>query len=373
MMNCRVCQHEMMPLELVKNCRAEHLRYDSAPFVMRQADLLLYQCTHCTHIQLEYQLQQDYYQEYVGGSTGFTQYHGNLNQTDSKILKLSRYAAGKRNIIEIGCGTGRALEISKKYFTDCLGVEPSKNDAREAEKLGCSVLNAYFDPTLHLDQKFSAFQCFQVFEHLDDLYAVLNAAYDILEPGGVGLVNVPNGQEIVWQGYYHQVLAEHVNYFSPYSLAVMAHQAGFDVIEVESVADTIELDLYIRKQDALPKMNEQKQRQMKLLTRLLEGHSVISIWGAGAKAHIYSALLDQTIKISHLMDGSPSNIGKYISGISIPIEPVSQRAVQESDVIVIFASSYNDEIIKSLRERHHYQGAIIYFDGETIKKESLSS
>ena len=72
---------------------------------------------------------------------------------------------------------------------------------------------------------------FQVFEHLTDLYSVLNYALEILEPGGVGLINVPNGQRIVEENLYHQIIAEHVNYFTPESLATMAKRAGFDLIE----------------------------------------------------------------------------------------------------------------------------------------------
>jgi hypothetical protein len=57
----------------------------------------------------------------------------------------------------------------------------------------------------------------------------------------------------------------------------------------------------------------------------------------------------------------------YAAGIDHAIEYPTKEAIQSSKAIIIFASSYNKEIIKELRGVYHYIGLIIYFEGKNVK------
>ena len=209
---------------------------------------------------------------------------------------------------------------------------------------------------------------FQVLEHLDDLYGVLDYALELLVPGGVGLINVPNGRQIVEENLYHQVIAEHINYFTPESLVQMAKRAGYEIIELRAVPETIELDLYVRK--PVPRsasMDQARRSQQQTLHTQLAGCRCIGVWGAGYKSPIYGSLLSKNLPIGHLFDSNSEKAGKYIGCLPVPVEPVSADALEDCDAVLIFASSYNEEIIKSLRENFQYRKKIVYFEGADVK------
>ena len=182
----------------------------------------------------------------------------------------------------------------------------------------------------------------------------------------MGLINVPNGQMIVRDNLYHQVLSEHINYWTPLSLSMLAYKAGFDVIRIEEYDNLIELDLYLRKSIRKESMNEAKEFAKKRLVDLVQSSESIIVWGAGVKAHTYGELIED-IEVAHIVDSSVGKVGKYISGLDIPIELVTHEIVEKSDAVIIFASSYNNEIIHDLREKYDYQKPIILFNNNRLE------
>ncbi|OPH54543.1 hypothetical protein BC351_31685 [Paenibacillus ferrarius] len=364
-MGCRVCGEELVLFEIVDDCRYEHNFLNTIAFKTITKNIECYQCPVCTHLQTEYILPDDYYNKYTGFG-GASQYYGSLNLTDNKIAKIKKYSSSNERIMDIGCGTGKALKAAEKYFKSCLGVDPSKLHSDMAKRDGLNVINAYFDKSLNIGKDYSAFMSSQVFEHLCDFYSILDYAYEILEPGGVGLINVPNGQSIVEKSLYHQVICEHVNYFTPFSLATMVKKSKFDIIEIENVTDTTELDIYVRKPKKHTGFNSAKEHQRKKLQQIIYNHKNITIWGAGAKSEVYSKLIDKTNTIKHLVDSSDDKVGLYISGIDLQIEKVQQSIINESDLIIIFASAYNKEITDTLRINYGYTNTIVCFEGEEV-------
>ncbi|MNW26112.1 bifunctional 3-demethylubiquinone-9 3-methyltransferase/ 2-octaprenyl-6-hydroxy phenol methylase [compost metagenome] len=364
-MQCRVCGEKTVLLEVIDDCRYEHNFLSTTPFKANTKELEIYQCPACTHIQAEYILPDDYYETYTifGGAS---QYYEALNLTDSKISKLHKYALSNVRIFDIGCGTGTGLKVASQYFENCIGIEPSKLHSDLAKEAGLNVVHAYFDKQLDIGKGYSAFMNFQVFEHLHDFYPILEHAYDMLEPGGVGLINVPNGQRIVERSLYHQIICEHVNYFTPFSLASMLQKANFEVLEIDNVADTIELDIYFKKPKKYTGFNSTKEKQKRVLHEIINKHNSITIWGAGSKSEMYSRFIDNTSEIKHLVDSSDDKVGLYISGIDLPVELVQQNIIDDSDLIIIFAASYNKEIINTLKNTFGYEKSIVYFEGEEI-------
>lgn len=369
---CRVCHEQVEEVEVVHNCRIDHLLMMDAPRRIHTKDFILYRCPQCSHYQIAYYLPEEYYEGSDTSDTGQKQYTGNLNQTESKIQRLCGYSFSTHSIIEIGCGDiahgSESYRVAKTLYEQYVGVDPSAQVIRPAKQAGLPVIEGYFNSGLGLPYGFSSFMALQVFEHMTDLYGALNYAMELLEPGGVGLINVPNGRQIIEENLYHQVIAEHVNYFTPESLLQMSIQAGFEIIELRAIPETIELDLYIRKPSLRNvSMDQTRNHQRQALHTHLIGCQHIGIWGAGYKALIYSSLLSEDLPIAHLFDSDPEKLGKYIGNLPVPVEPICLDTLLECDAIVIFASSYNNEIIKTLQKTFCYPGKIIYFDNSNVK------
>ncbi|MDR2558110.1 MAG: class I SAM-dependent methyltransferase [Oscillospiraceae bacterium] len=355
-------------MEKIARCEYEQFSLRNSPFKSQNKELILHKCESCSHVQAENVLTDDFY-DFYSESEGESQYFGHSDFLDNKFIKLQKYLLNNKKMFEIGCGAGGMLKRAEKHFDYCLGIEPSRTTYNISKNKNLNVINSYFSKNLDIGTGYSAFASFRVFEHLCDLYAVLDRAYEILIPGGGGIINVPNGQIITEQSLYHQVVCQHVNYFTPPSLCIMAANSGFEVLEIESFDSMNELDLYIRKPAVRVGFDAALRRDKRKLQSIISSYKNISVWGAGAKARYYSSLLDDSNPIIHFLDSAANKEGLYVSGINIPVEKVTQSAISESDAVIIFASAYNREIIKTLREEYRFKGKIVYFDGQEIREE----
>lgn len=366
-MKCRPCKQEVKRIDSVNDCRADTgtaLLKDRA-WDLNTKDIVLYQCPNCTHIQSEYILSENFYENYKEGNAIF-QYFGELNQIENKIEKLRNYAENNNKLIEIGCGTGAAMILAKKYFENVLGVDPSQKECEVAKEKHLEVIQGEFNSDLNLNKNYDAFMSFQTFEHVENILEILDYAYEILKDGGVGLINIPNGQRIVENGAFHQVILEHINYYTPYSIAYAAHLAGFEIIEIISDNETMELDVYMKKCVHKVSLNSYRDNMKIELEKILKGKEHIAVYGGGHKSHIYSQCI-KMFKVDNLYDSDANKQGKYIAGITCSVELPTMEKVKKNDIIIIFASSYNTEIIHCLRNQLEYKGEIVYFEDNVVK------
>lgn len=375
-LSCRVCGNPTVYFDTVINCRNEQLSFKKAPFTIATSDIALYRCEHCKHVQSEFVQDSEYYDEY-SPLIGAAQYYGTLYRRENVLRRLYEYttvggncAQNALSYFEIGCGAGDGLKIAEQFFSDVIGIEPS-NTAELAERNGHRVIKDYFSEQLGIRDTMQAFSSFQVFKHLESPLPVLRAACNALTPDGVGLINVPNGSLIFQKKLYHQVLCEHINYFSPDSLVTLAVRAGFEILELQSDHDAYELNMFVRKPSTFRDytangIGARKIRDRDALINILRHYGHCGVWGAGAKAALFGQLLPHDANIDHFFDSDDRKIGLYSSGIPVPIETPSAETVNACDAILIFAASYTDEILKTLREKYGYRGAVIRFDRHEV-------
>lgn len=365
-MTCRICGQEVNSYEKVENCIIGHGSVRNVKFRMPTADIMLYKCNNCSHIQAETIISDEYYDNYTL-LEGYEQTYYGLaeNVISGRVKKLKELANNNNYFLDIGCGQGDTLKSAKKYFDNCVGVEPSEKEYEKAKEQGLNVIKSYFDDSVKFDYKISAFISNMVFEHLDNPLDTLKCAYNLLDFGGVGLITVPNGQRIDRNKLYDQIIAEHINYYSPMSISVLAFKSGFDIVSIEEDKELLELSIYLRKPKIIDNFIKTKELQKSKLSNMVN-HKNITIWGAGCKANIYSELLTNE-NVTHIIDTSVCKKDKYISGIDIPVEIVSNEIIDKSDIIIIFATTYKDEIINDLTYKYKYVGKIIYFENNDIK------
>lgn len=368
-MKCRICGSEIVCYEKLQDVPYDVNSVYTKPVEKSQRGGMSAEfgyCKACKHGQMEYTLEEEHYKAYnllnVGDQAVAAGGNANLRREyyESMLQELKELCADHDKLLDIGCGHGTLMNYAKGIFQRVKGVEPSAVECRIAEENGCDVVNAFFDKNWH-EEGFSAFISTQVLEHLPDLEEVINTAYRILKPGGVGYFDVPNGHAVYADSRYFDVYMEHINYFSTNSLARILTKCGFSIISIREIFDGSHIAAYVRKEKNRIEFEKHKENDIKKLQSILPKYKSVSVWGAGIKgrSYIQNVIVPEEEHIKHIFDNNSALNGLYIGDCRIPVELPTKEAVNQNDLMIITALEYKNEIIRSLREQYKFCGEII--------------
>ena len=113
-----------------------------------------------------------------------------LKRTYGRYLaKLDHYGAHKDALLEIGCGNGFFLQQAlAQGYRSVRGVEPSRAAVNQAApEVRGSIVCDLMRPGLFGPAEFDVICLFQVFDHVPDPAALLDACFIALRPGGLVL------------------------------------------------------------------------------------------------------------------------------------------------------------------------------------------
>jgi SAM-dependent methyltransferase len=171
---------------------------------------------------------------------GEDQQWGELAQSD-RLESFERILGpGRRRLLDIGSGPGFFLKTAKNRGWNVMGIEPSRQAAAHARGLGIEVAEGFFGAEVAGSLgRFDAINLNNVLEHVPDPIPILLAAREILEPGGVLCVGVPNDfsplqiAAAATQGVGEWWIAppHHLNYFDFATLSNLLERLEFDIAE----------------------------------------------------------------------------------------------------------------------------------------------
>ena len=211
-------------------------------------------CPSCTHQQLdrfpdEDELDAAYAEaaadEYVEEEAGQRASFG-------RVLDLVERHVPKGAIVDIGCWVGFLLATARdRGWRECVGVEPSDFAVAFAtERLGLDVRQAgLLSADLPLGH-FDAVCMGDVLEHLTDTDRALARMRELLAPGGVLVLAVPDaGSRIarVLGKRWWSVIPTHIHYFTRQSITTMLDRAGYDVLETATDPKSFTIEYYLDK------------------------------------------------------------------------------------------------------------------------------
>ena len=167
------------------------------------------------------------------------------------VRPLLRGIPDKTGALDVGTGDGAFLaELLAGGFTEVAGIEPSRAP-RESARDGLRELirPGFFEGSEFPPATMRLVTCFMTLEHLPDPLAFCRAARALLKADGVLLVAahdrraVPN-RIMGGRSPIHDV--EHLQLFSPCSLATMLARAGFSGVRTWKYTNTYSLRYWIR-------------------------------------------------------------------------------------------------------------------------------
>jgi len=133
-------------------------------------------------------------------------------------------------VLDVGCGPGGFMEfLQSEGFCDISGIELSHEQAALARRSFPNVKEASaFDELPRYKDHFSLIAVFDVLEHFDrdEALAFLDMVYAALKPGGLLLLQLPNGDSplgggIIWGDATHEYM------YTTRSLGHMLRASGF--------------------------------------------------------------------------------------------------------------------------------------------------
>ncbi|MBV9550111.1 MAG: class I SAM-dependent methyltransferase [Alphaproteobacteria bacterium] len=193
-------------------------------------------------------LEQEYREKYYAAEKPTFITHAREDQTWFELAQNDRLAifeklvgGGRRRLLDIGCGPGFFLKTALSRGWNAHGIEPSSQAAAHARSLGASVTEGFFNDqsAAALDQ-FDVVNLTNVLEHVPDAAATLRRAANLLAPGGVLCVGVPNDFSLL------QIAARGAVEVGEWWLAPPHHLNYFDFESLEGALLKLELTLVER-------------------------------------------------------------------------------------------------------------------------------
>ena len=163
-----------------------------------------------------------------------------LSQRDRLESLEALLPPSRRRLLDIGAGPGFFLKTAAEHGWTVLGVEPSRQAAAHARSLGVEMVEGFFNAeTASGLGRFDVVHLNNVLEHIPNPLDLVCLARDLLTPGGLICLNVPNdftpfqqsARDSLTLSEWWVAPPHHLNYFDFDSLSGLVTRLGFDVRE----------------------------------------------------------------------------------------------------------------------------------------------
>lgn len=147
---------------------------------------------------------------------------------------------GCRRVLDVGAGSGVALDLLAREGVAGEGLEPDRASVRHARSLGLRMHEAAGPRWLaETAERYDGLHCSHVVEHLriEEVQALLAGCARVLEPGGLAVFTFPDPESIRSQllGFWRD--PEHVRFYHPALVEAMARVQGLRCVYSNQRAD----------------------------------------------------------------------------------------------------------------------------------------
>lgn len=301
---------------------------------------------------------------------------GAIGATDAARFRqivdiVSPHVGTGESIADIGCATGGLLaEFKRRGYAKLTGFDPSPECAASARRLyDIEVKVATLRQLPVSDDKFDLITLTGVLEHLPHLDMTLDILTRMLNPGGQVYIEVPDATSYdKWYGAPFQYFSmEHINFFSPASLANLFGRHGFVSSHLQQVERYLSsravepaisgLFRHVGKvspvvpdgstEPALMRYIESSRKMEERIHRtidaLVEAQTPLAVWGAGT--HTLRLLKTSSLSRARLvafLDSNASYQGKELVGVKI----LNPGAFENRNVTILISSQVAEREIR---------------------------
>jgi len=147
------------------------------------------------------------------------------------------------SVLDVGSNDGTLLtEFQNLGVRRVLGIDPSPNMSKLAERRGIPTVEGFFDQESleelrqrNSEEGFSLVVSANVFNHAEDPKAFLSAVSMVLAAGGIFVFEVPNIADLLDLRAFETIYHEHVHYWSIAAISRILEKHGFSILKVEQI------------------------------------------------------------------------------------------------------------------------------------------
>lgn len=299
----------------------------------------------------------------------------------AKKLKKSKF------VVDVGSNDGILLKPLKKLGINAIGVDPSINVSKIANKAGLKTITSFFDvPCARKIRttygRSDAVIASSVFTHLEDPHVCIEAVKELIADNGVFIIEVEYIGNILKKTQFERFYLDRVFYYSLSSLKHLFELHGMYVADVEriephggSLRVTARLKgqgkSHARVAQFLKKEHTDvskstltlfkkrvKENTLAFKDKLKEYKKKgLRVAGYGAPARVatitnYGGIGPDLIEF--IVDDSPLKQNRFSPGKHIPIVSNAYLKDHRPDVLVVFAYEYFNDIKKKLSGKYRF-------------------
>lgn len=174
-------------------------------------------------------LQEDMYPETLGD------FHRAIIEERAPYFARTYCASGGR-ILDVGCGTGVALEIFQNLGFSVMGIELGEEDYAACSQKGLPVTRVDMHEMTFPDASFDAIWCRHTLEHSFMPFFLLAEFNRMLPVGGVLYIEVP----VFGTDAHHEDNPNHYSCMTPAFLEKLLGRAHFEILEHDALTFAVE-------------------------------------------------------------------------------------------------------------------------------------
>jgi len=268
----------------------------------------------------------------------------------SVLLGERRY----RQVLEIGCNDGLLLRSVCELADHLAGFDPVLEDDIQVYK-NVKFVGGFGETVEYdglIDEKIDLVVSAHTFEHVVDPRVTLARLVPFLAKEFDLLIEVPSSISMVDQVRMDQVFPQHVNYYSPSSMQALMEPLGLSLVGLVrnyrywggtqilhfsnrngiAPANSPHLDI----KQVLSSIRMFEGAVASTVTQLSHGDMKRYAYGAAQMLPIIAYHLGAVFeeKLSGILDGNASRIGRYFPSIDVPIINSETTDFSESQILV---------------------------------------
>ncbi|MBD3165474.1 methyltransferase domain-containing protein [bacterium] len=305
-----------------------------------------------------------------------------VQETDRFLNHLRRLMPDKGRVLQIGCGTGEVMEKIRNWGFDVAGIDAHPKAVEIAQGLGFEVMEGRFDEGMFEEESFDVVVCRSVLEHMIEPVQMLSVMENILKPGGILALEVPNIEHVFRRGAFGGFAFYHTTYWTAPTLRYAVSLQG---LAVDSTYETAYLGLFAEKPDKneeytepIPPATEdvetiiedadqfldRKDRLAEELVDEIHEHfqNGVTIFGAGTPTVdlIYYTGLES--EVNQVVTSDKTRHGAVLAGTEYEIGPVEEHLEPgDNRAILISSERRQDELLDRLDEYQTGGGRVMRF------------